>query len=33
VQAEGRAADLARDPELAAAYFGARPSFSSTGTS
>jgi branched-chain amino acid transport system ATP-binding protein len=31
VQAEGRAADLARDPELAAAYFGARPSLSSTG--
>jgi branched-chain amino acid transport system ATP-binding protein len=31
VQAEGQAADLARDPELTAAYFGARTSFSSTG--
>jgi len=32
VQAEGRAADLARDPELAATYFGARPSLSSAAT-
>lgn len=32
VQAEGRAADLVRDPELAAVYFGTRPSLSSTGT-
>jgi branched-chain amino acid transport system ATP-binding protein len=32
IQAEGLAADLARDPELAAVYFGARPPLSSTGT-
>jgi branched-chain amino acid transport system ATP-binding protein len=32
VQAEGPAADLARNPELATIYFGARPSLSTTGT-
>ncbi len=32
IQAEGPAADLARDPELATIYFGARPTLSTTGT-
>ena len=32
IQAEGAAADLARDPELASVYFGARPTLSSTAT-
>jgi branched-chain amino acid transport system ATP-binding protein len=32
IQAEGPAAEIARDPDLATVYFGARPVLSSTGT-